>query len=234
MASFNGTALSYDPNGNLTADETNTYTWDAHNHLTAISGGVEVSFMYDALGRRASKTISGTTTQFLYDRLNPVQELSAGNPPASVTTNLLTGLSIEEYFSRSDSSGTMSFLRDALGSTATLTDSAGTLNTQYTYEPFGATTVSGPANANPYQFTGREDDGTGTYFYRARYYSPTLQRFLAQDPLGFAGGMNLFAYANDDPVDASDPLGLYGTECCLYYLDTCLANGGFYESYGHV
>jgi YD repeat-containing protein len=61
MASSNGTALSYDPNGNLTADETDTYTWDARNHLTAISGGVDASFMYDAMGRRAGKTIGGTT-----------------------------------------------------------------------------------------------------------------------------------------------------------------------------
>jgi len=104
MTAFNGTALSYDPNGNLTADGTNTYTWDARNHLTAISGVVGASFVYDAMGRRASKTISGTTTQFLYDRLNPVQELSAGNPPTGVTANLLTGLGIDEYFSRSDSS----------------------------------------------------------------------------------------------------------------------------------
>jgi len=82
MTAFNGSVLSYDPNGNLTADATNTYTWDARNHLTGISGGVAATFVYDAMGRRASKTIGGTTTQFLYDRLNPVQKLSAGNPPA--------------------------------------------------------------------------------------------------------------------------------------------------------
>jgi YD repeat-containing protein len=87
MTGFGGATLSYDANGNLTSDGTNTYTWDARNHLTAISGSTSASFVYDAFGRRSSKAISGTTTQFLYDDgLNPVQELQAGG-----ASNLLTG-----------------------------------------------------------------------------------------------------------------------------------------------
>jgi YD repeat-containing protein len=76
MQSFDGQALTYELHGNLTGDGTNTYTFDARNHLSAISGGATASFVYIAFGRRISKTISGTTTQFLYDRLNPVQELN--------------------------------------------------------------------------------------------------------------------------------------------------------------
>jgi RHS repeat-associated protein len=69
-------------------------------------------------------------------------------------------------------------------------------------------TVSGPS-ANPYQFTGRENDGTGLYFYRARYYSPTFQRFVSQDPIGLAGGgPNLYAYAVNAPTIFIDPFGL--------------------------
>src|SRR5260370_24592157 len=79
MTGFNGAVVSYDANGNLQTDGTNTYTWDARNHLTATSGGTTASLVYDALGRRVSKTIGGTTTQFLYDGLNPVQELNASN-----------------------------------------------------------------------------------------------------------------------------------------------------------
>ncbi|MFZ0660288.1 MAG: hypothetical protein WAM05_16335, partial [Candidatus Binataceae bacterium] len=113
MTAFNGTTLSYDANGNLTGDGTNTYTWDARNHLTAISGPVDASFTYDAFGRRASKTIAGTGTQFLYDILNPVQELQAGTPSG----NLLDGLNIDEYFARTDSNNNLStLLEDALGS----------------------------------------------------------------------------------------------------------------------
>jgi len=79
-----------------------------------------------------------------------------------------------------------------------LVDGSGTVQTQYTYEPFGTTTVSGQANANPNQYTGRENDGTGLYYYRARYYHPGLQRFISEDPIGFAGGdTNLYAYVGN-------------------------------------
>jgi hypothetical protein len=64
---FNGVTLGYDASGNLTSDGTNTYTYDARNHLTAMSGGSTASFVYDPFGRRQSKSIGGTTTQFLYD-----------------------------------------------------------------------------------------------------------------------------------------------------------------------
>ena len=69
-------------------------------------------------------------------------------------------------------------------------------------------------NATLDQFTGRENDGLGLYFYRARYYSPTFQRFIAQDPIGFAGGdTNLYAYGLNDPISETDPLGLKINEC---------------------
>jgi RHS repeat-associated protein len=213
MLGFNGTTLTFDANGNLHSDGTNTYTWDARNHLTTISGPTPASFVYDALGRRASKTINGTKTQFLYDGLNPVQELNGASPPTA-TANLLTGLTIDEYFTRTDSSGMAAFLTDALRSTMALTNTTGTIGTAYTYEPFGKTTVNG-ASTNPYQFTGRESDSGGSYYYRARYYDPIFQRFLAQDPINFAGGnwdnpqtFNLYAYAANDPIDKLDFSGL--------------------------
>src|SRR5208337_4160216 len=204
MTAFGGATLSYDANGNLISDGTNTYTWDARNHLTAISGAVAASFTYDAFGRRASKTIAGATTQFLYDWWNPAQELQGGVPSA----NLLTGLRIDEYFARTDSSNNVStLLPDALGSTIGLVGSGQSIATSYTYEPFGATTVGGAANGNSYQFTGRENDGIGSYFYRARYYQPTYQRFVSQDPLDFDGGdANLYDLVGDSPTVFVDPL----------------------------
>ena len=203
------TKTNGDANGDLTSDGTYTYTWDARNHLTGIAKGrtAVASFVYDAFGRRMSKTINGTTTQFVYDGLNPVQELNGASPPVA-TANMLTGLGIDEYFQRVDSSGTRSYLTDMLGSTLALADSGGALDTTYTYDPFGNTTISGPSG-NPYQFTGRENDGTGLYYYRARYYSPSFQRFVSQDPIGFAtGDTNLYRYALDAPTIANDPLGL--------------------------
>jgi uncharacterized protein RhaS with RHS repeats len=84
MTGFGASTLSYDANGNLTNDGTNMYAWDARNHLTGISGEVTASFIYDGLGRRMSKNLNGTATQFLYDWLNPVQEIQGGAPSANL------------------------------------------------------------------------------------------------------------------------------------------------------
>ena len=201
---FGGTLLTYDANGNLTSDGTRTYTWNARNELSALSGGVTASFQYDGVGRRRAKTIGGGTTGFLYDGLNMVQELAGGAPSA----NLLPGLDLDEVFTRTDATGARHFLADALGSTLALTDAAGTVQTQYTYQPFGATATTGPVSTNAFQFTGRENDGTGLYYYRARYYSPATQRFISEDHLGVGGGDgNSYAYVRNDPLNRLDPSG---------------------------
>jgi RHS repeat-associated protein len=213
LTQFGPSSLTYDANGNLTSDApfasrtglrdgTNTYTWSARNQLIAISGGVSANFQYDAFGRRVSKTVAGTT-QYLYDGVNPVQELSG----ASVSANLLTGLGVDGYFQRTDANGTANFLTDALGSTVALTGASGNTLASYTYEPFGNTSVSG-SSSNPYQFTSRENDSTGLYFFRARYYSPALQRFIGEDRLVSHVSQNLYAYAENDPAVLGDPLGL--------------------------
>ena len=174
IATFGGTTFSYDDNGNLTSDGVRSYTWNARDQLASLTGPVNGSFAYDGLGRRRSKTIGGTTTQFLYDGLNPVQELSSGTP----TANLLTGLVIDEHFTRTDGAGARNYLRDALGSSVALADESGTVQTDYTFEPFGRTTTSGASSTNAHAFTGREADGTGLYYYRARYYHPGPQRII--------------------------------------------------------
>ncbi|MGB2715553.1 MAG: RHS repeat-associated core domain-containing protein, partial [Vicinamibacterales bacterium] len=204
IATWGGTSFSYDSNGNLTSDGTRTYTWNARNELTAISGPVSASFAYDGFGRRRAKTVSGMTTQFLYDGLNPVQELASGTP----TANTLTGLGIDEYFRRIDSSTTRYYLADALQSSIALTDGSGAVQTSYTYESFGGLSTSGSGTPNTIGYTGREADGTGLFYYRARYYDPRLQRFLTEDPVGLAAGINVFAYVVNSPTRYIDPLGL--------------------------
>jgi RHS repeat-associated protein len=72
-------------------------------------------------------------------------------------------------------------------------------------------TSTGTASSNGFQYTGRENDGTGLMYYRARYYSPGLQRFISQDPLGFGGGdLNLYGYVGNLPTTFSDPQGTFG------------------------
>jgi RHS repeat-associated protein len=209
MTAWNGTTLSYDLNGNLINDGTHTYQWDARNQLSTINSGSTATFTYDALSRRTSKTLSSVTTSFLYDGLNPVQEQVSG----SASANLLTGLGIDEYFTRTETSTstTRTLIGDALGSTLALLDNSGTVQTSYTYEAFGKATTSGTANSNPFKYTGREDDATGLNYYRGRYYSPLLQRFISEDPIGLDGGsVNPYAYVRNSPLNFRDPLGQAG------------------------
>jgi RHS repeat-associated protein len=197
-----GQAYSYDANGNLASDGLTSYTWNARNQLTGLSGGSSASFEYDGLGRRRARTTIGATS-FLYDGVNTAQELVGGSP----TANLLTG-SIDELFQRTDTRGATAALTDGLGSTVALVDGPGAVQTQYAYEPFGATTASGTASANPTQFTGRENDGLGLYEYRARYYEPSIGRFISEDPMGASAGTNFYSYVGNDPINFLDPWGL--------------------------
>ena len=87
--------FSYDPNGNLASDGPTSYSWNARDQLTGLSGGVSATFAYDGMARRRNKVTGGTSTSFLFDGFNLVQELSGGSP----TANLLIG-GIDETFTR--------------------------------------------------------------------------------------------------------------------------------------
>jgi RHS repeat-associated protein len=158
------------------------------------------------LGRRVSKTIDGQTTQFLYDGNDIVAEMQSG----VVTAFYLRGLNIDEPFIRITATGNEYYHPDALGSVLALTNTAGQVTTTYAYEPFGTTTQTGPS-ANPFQYTGRENNGTGQYYYRARYYSPKLQRFIGEDLVNFAASVewNGYLYVENNPITRIDPLGLW-------------------------
>lgn len=213
---------TYDANGNLLTSTNSCgkmiYTWDVRNRLAGISGyksdctALTASFNYDAIGRRISKTINGTTTQYLYDGVNIIQEIQG-----TAKTNYIRTLSIDEPLTRIKADGTVRhYVMDALGSIIALTDDIGAVKTTYTYDPFGNVTISGEASDNPFQYTGRENDGTGLYYYRARYYSPELQRFLSEDPIRFREGskllmvpkmFNLYVYVLNNPLKYIDVTG---------------------------
>jgi RHS repeat-associated protein len=178
QTAFAGATLTYDQNGNLTSDGTNTYQWDARNRLIGIGGGTTASFNYDALGRRSSKTISSTSSQLLYDGKDIAAEIGGG----AVGANYLRSLNIDRPFVRQSATGNEFYHTDALGSLLAMSNALGVSTTTYNYEPFGKTTVTG-TSANAFQYTGRENDGAGLYYYRARYYSASFQRFIEEDPI---------------------------------------------------
>ena len=135
---------------------------------------------------------------FVYDGDNIVQELTgtdtSNSNTAAVRASYISG-GIDEVFAQTSGSGasakTLTYLSDALGSTLRLVDAAGNKVVDYTYDPYGNTTADSTIN-NAFQYTGRENDGTGLYYYRARYYAPNLARFVQSDPIGLAGGINTY------------------------------------------
>ncbi|GAA2808641.1 hypothetical protein GCM10010505_38540 [Kitasatospora aburaviensis] len=202
LATVGGKAVGYDADGNLTSDGTTAYTWNARGQLVALNGpGTTAAFAYDAHGRRTSRTVGATTTTYLNDGANPLQEKTG----TTVTTVIDGGT--DDLLLRESGGTTTRYLTDALGSTVALADEAGNVNSRYLYDPFGTAKVSGDDNGNARRYTGREDDGTGLHYNRARYYSPALQRFISEDPIGFKGGINLHAYAANRPTSLTDPTG---------------------------
>jgi RHS repeat-associated protein len=194
--------------------ELNTYTWNARNRLTAITQGgtTQMSYAYDAMGRRTSKAVQGgTPTQFLYDGQNAVQEIVG-----STINPILVGLGVDERFARNDTTGRTYFLSDAINSTIALTSAAGAIQNTYSYDPYGNTTQSNASFTNPYQYTGREADTPGLYYYRARYYSPGMGGFISEDPARAAGGQpSYYAYVGNNPLSNIDPMGLEFFGKCL-------------------
>jgi RHS repeat-associated protein len=120
----------------------------------------------------------------------------------------------------SAATGPLYFLQDQLGSTVALTDPAGGVAERLSYEPFGG---GGASALTRFTYTGRERDAqTGLMYYRARWYDPAQGRFLSEDPAGFAGGINKYAYVSNNPISKTDPLGLYEIDV-HYYLTYYLA-----------
>ncbi|MBI4823335.1 MAG: DUF2778 domain-containing protein, partial [Nitrospirae bacterium] len=176
----------------------------AINGFNADCTPLTASFKYDALGRRIEKTVNGKTTQYLYGGLDIVQEIEDG----MVTVNYIRTLNIDEPLVRIKSDGTIRYYQqDALGSVIALTDENGTVKTTYSYDPYGNTEVMGEPSDNPFQYTGRENDGGGHYYYRTRYKLDS--RFISEDPIGMAGGMNYYSYVRNAPINYRDPLGLH-------------------------
>lgn len=201
---FGDREMTYDANGNLTsitqAGDVTELAWDARDRLTALNRpNLAAAFAYDAFDRRTQKAIDADATEYLYDGVDVTQEQRGAE-----TVNQLRSLYVDDLLAYGNNEYP---LADALGSALSTTAANGSIGTEFTYAPYGQTQQVG-ADASSFQFTGRENDGTGFYYYRARYYHPEQKRFISEDPLGFtAGDINLYGYVGGDPVNYTDPSG---------------------------
>jgi RHS repeat-associated protein len=149
------------------------------------------------------KTVNGNTVNYVYDGAQAIAEVTGG----TVSAAILTGLNLDEVLARYAASGNRTYLTDALNTVIAQANDTQAIENYYTYTPYGETQTLGPDGGNPIQYTARENDQTGLYYYRARYYDPVLKRFVSEDPIGIAGGLNLYGYVGGDPLSFVDPLG---------------------------
>ncbi len=187
------------------SDGTRSLTWDAANHVRSVSiGGHSSVFLYDGLGRRVEiiESENGATTSdthFVWCGLQICESRDA------------TGEVIRRYFELGieESGSPYFYARDHLGSVQELMDEVGGLAARYTYDPWGQRTdVSGDKDVD-FGFSGHfEHEKSGLTLTAFRAYDGVSGRWTSEDPIGIAGGLNLFAYVGNNPVSRVDLYGL--------------------------
>lgn len=201
---------TYDANGSLSTKVDGsgswTYEWNALGQLVrVVKDGAEVArFAYDAVGRRVEKLAGGVTTKYTYDGLDILRELVGDSAGTYVH-----GPSIDEPLARGADEQWTYLHADGLGSVRRATAGSGQVVTALDrdYDAWGVPLSGGDVPGHAY--TGREwDPEIGLHYYRARYYDPMIGRFVSEDPIGFWGGVNFFAYVRNNPPAYVDPSGL--------------------------
>jgi len=202
--------FAYDLNGNMVsrndAGHEWTYEWTVENQLARVTrDGVEVvRFSYDPFGRRIEKTVGAQASRYIYDGDDILQQTING-----AVNRYLHGPGVDEPLGQAAGGTAITgyFHADGLGSIVSMTDASGNVTLTRQYDAWGNLEIGA---AEPgYAFTGREwDPETGLYYYRARYYDPKVGRFIGEDPIGFAGGINAYTYVAGNPVNFVDPSGL--------------------------
>jgi RHS repeat-associated protein len=228
----------YDANGNLTNDGVRAFSYDAENQLTNITAANawRTEFQYDGLNRRRVRreyTWTGGTwsltneTRYVYDGLLVLQERDGNNIPVLTYTRGLDlsgslqgaggigGLLALSDQRASASNPTNYFYHvDGSGNITALLDQKNEVVARYLFDPFGNLLAkTGPmADFNRMRFSSKEAHlQSGLYYYGLRYYDLNLQRWLNQDPIGERGGINLYAFVGNNPINGVDPFGLAGT-----------------------
>jgi RHS repeat-associated protein len=205
-----GSSLQYDADGNLTSDGLRTYQYDPQSRLVRVNGPEGVTgYEYDALGNRIASIINGQRTEHLLDPTGLVNVLAQHDAGGSLVARFVHGQGLA---ARASAAGQNSFYDfDLLGSSAALTDAAGTPVNRYNYLPFGETLSASEAIPNPFRFVGQfgvAHEGNELSFMRARFLHGNLGRFTAIDPIRLGGAdLNFYRYVGNSPMRFVDPLG---------------------------
>ncbi len=239
----------HDKNGNLTSDGRRGFGYDDFDQLTSVTvtNAWRSEFKYDALGRRRVRTekvwknsqwVTASETRYVYDHMLVIQERDALNLPTATYTR---GLDLSGGLQRAGGIGGLLALTlhsslptphffyhaDAGGNVTALTDARQAVVARYRYDPFGNLLgLSGPmAEANLYRFSSKEwHANSGLYYYGYRFYEPSLQRWVNRDPIAELGGINLYGFVGNGPLNTVDPLGLAQPQICGFEYDP--RNGG--------
>ena len=225
----------YDRNGNLVKKtELNddgktavtTYVYDYENRLIKVVKQDEdevktITFKYDPLGRRIEKRIEEgehgksedtKTYTYVYDNQAIILEYltkTDDGKPETGKTRYIHGPGIDEPLAIERKDKIYYYHADGLGSIVALTDKKQKVVASYEYDSFGNLKRHGDEIKNTLTYTGREwDEETGLYYYRARYYDAKVGRFISEDPVGMAGGINFYSYVNSNVINRIDPSGL--------------------------
>ncbi|MDW2372786.1 RHS repeat-associated core domain-containing protein, partial [Vibrio sp. 1078-1] len=183
------TSRSYDANGNLTKQGADTFTYDSQNRLVAATvAGVTVSYTYNHLDQRVTKTLNGHTRLLVYDLAgNLIEELDAATGDVLAEYIWLDGTPLGFV----QSGQTYQVHVDHLGTPKALTDVSGQVVWKASYSPFGKASIIIQGPTFNLRFPGQYYDAeTGLHYNWRRYYDPNTGRYITSDPIGLAGGIN--------------------------------------------